>query len=509
MAKIDSGKVIGARGAWNDILSSVVVFLVALPLCLGIAIACGVPPTLGLITGIIGGIVASSMAGCPLQVSGPAAGLTALVFEIVERYGLPSLGIIVLFAGLFQVLAGFLKLGKWFRAVSPAVLHGMLAGIGVLLCASQFHVMLGYKPESSGLPNLITIPTVLIDACRNFGGEAHWVAGLLGVLTLTILIVWKQLHLEKKLHMPGALPAILVTTAVTYLLAPAVDYVSVPANILGSLSFTPAESLARIIDAPILLSALSLALIASAETLLSATAVDQLQSCTHPTKYDKELVAQGVGNVLCGIVGALPMTGVIARSTVNVQSGARTRLSGILHGVWLLVMVVVFPSLLNLIPTASLAALLIFTGIKLVDLGVVHKLKEYGRSEPGIYLATLTMVVATDLLTGVLVGVVLSLMRLVWSMSQLYVRVTQDESKQYVMSLKGTATFLGLPILADALEQVPAGVSLRLDFSRMVHIDHACLELLEGWDKRQRLSGGALSVDWVQLKSRFVSPADA
>lgn len=508
MVKNDSEKTIGVRTIWNDILASVVVFLVALPFCLGIAIACEVPPTLGLVAGIIGGIVVSSLAGCPLQVNGASVGLTALVFEIVERYGLQSLGIIVLFAGFIQILAGFLKLGKWFRAVSPAVLSGMLAGVGVLLCASQFHVMLGYKPESSGLPNLFTVPTALINACRDVGGESHWLAGLLGLLTLAILIAWKALKLEKRLHIPGALPAIVATSAVAYMLSAAVDYVAVPHNILGSLSIMPVQSLSRIIDAPILLSALSLALIASAETLLSATAVDQLQS-SHRTKYDKELVAQGLGNVLCGVVGALPISGGITRSTVNVQSGAKTRLSAVLHGVWLLVMVAVFPSLLNLIPIASLAALLIFGGIRLIDLSVVHKLKDYGHSEPGIYLATLTMVVATDLLTGVLVGLLLSLVRLVWSMSQLNVRLTQDEGSQYVMTLKGAATFLGLPVLADALEQVPAGVSLRLDFSRLVHIDHACLDLLESWQKRQCLSGGELLVDWERLKARFVSPADA
>lgn len=177
MNKPASGEIPGARERLPDLLASLVVFLVALPLYLGIAIACGVPPALGLVTGIIGGLVTSTLAGCRLQVSGPAAGPTVLVFDLVQRHGLAALGVVVLFAGLLQVVAGLLKSGKWFRAVSPAVLHGMLAGIGVLLCASQFHVMFDYKPQASGLPNLLSIPSAVFDTVKAQGGASHLLAG--------------------------------------------------------------------------------------------------------------------------------------------------------------------------------------------------------------------------------------------------------------------------------------------------------------------------------------------
>lgn len=497
------------RGTFKDILASFVVFLVALPLCLGIAVACGVPPAMGLITGIIGGIITGSLAGCRLQISGPAAGLTVLVFDIIEQHGLSSLGLIVLVAGSIQILAGLCRLGKWFRAVSPAVLHGMLAGIGVLICLSQFHIMLDCQPHGSGLPNLFTMPESLIKAVSSAPGTAHFSALLLGCFTLAVLFAWKHWKLDKRLHLPGALPAVVGATFIAWLFAMPVNYVLVPDNILAALSWLPASALPQIFEHTILLAALTMALIASAETLLSASAVDQLQNGPR-THYDRELVAQGVGNMLCGFVGALPMTGVIARSTVNIEAGGQSRLSGILHGFWLLVVVLAFPFVLDFVPTAALAALLVYTGIKLIDPAVIAKLKSFGHREPLIYFVTLFIVVCTDLLTGVLVGLLLALALLVWNISQLSIRVTAGNNpEEMLMSLSGTASFLVLPLLAEALEKVPAGFTLHLEFERLIHIDHACLDLLGNWEKRQLATGGKLAVDWQGLKTRFQNPARA
>ena len=172
----------------KDFLASIVVFLVALPLCMGIAIASGLPPTAGIITGIIGGIVVGFLAGSPLQVSGPAAGLTVIVLQLVQEHGVEMLGVIVLFAGLLQLAAGLLKMGQWFRAVSPAVIHGMLVGIGVLILVSQFHVMLDYKPIGTGIENLIGIPGAIASAISS--GGPHLAAGLIGFLTIAVIFGW-------------------------------------------------------------------------------------------------------------------------------------------------------------------------------------------------------------------------------------------------------------------------------------------------------------------------------
>lgn len=501
----------GSGGAQSnrkrDILASVVVFLVALPLCMGIAIACGVPPALGLITGIVGGLVAGSLSGCPLQVSGPAAGLTVLVYELVTTHGLSALGIVVLLAGLIQLAAGFLKLGRWFRAVSPAVIKGMLAGIGVLIVASQFHVMFDSAPRSSGLANIISIPVEVWNAVTGVGGSGHMWAGIIGLITLVVIVLWKKLGLEKLLHMPGHLPAIVVATLAATFFSLPVAKVNVPANLIEAMSFPTMSSLGSLLEARVLLAALTLALIASAETLLSATAVDQMHQGPR-TNYNKELMSQGIGNMLCGFFGALPMTGVIARSTVNVQAGGTSRLSTALHGVWILLVVMLLPFVLAMIPIASLAALLVYTGFHLVDLKVIRELKRFGTTQLLIYAATVGTIVAIDLLTGVLIGFTLSLVKLVWTMSQIDIHVKEDAaSARHVLTLRGTATFLALPQLAEVLDEVPAGAELHVKFDQLVHIDHACIDLLERFAKRHQDAGGKVVIDWTELLDRFQSPA--
>lgn len=498
--KSGSGK---RHGFLADLLASLVVFLVALPLCLGIAIACGVPPALGLITGVVGGVVVSSLSGCRLQVSGPAAGLTVLVFDLVHRHGLAALGVVVLIAGLLQVAAGLLKVGRWFRAVSPAVIHGMLAGIGVLIVAGQVHVMLDFAPRASGLPNLLAIPGALVDAVSAGSGPAHRQAALVGGFTLLTLFAWKRFALDKKTRVPGALPAVAGAAAIAHAFGLPVAYVSLPDDILMAVSWPGAGWLDLIIQAPILLAALSMALIASAETLISAGAVDLMHRGPR-TENNKELIAQGVGNVVAGFLGSLPITGVIARSSVNIEAGAQSRLSGVLHGLWLALTVAALPFVVNMLPVSSLAALLVFTGIKLVDPAVFRRLKQYSHFEAGIYLGTLVMVVATDLLTGVLVGLLLSLAKLVLNMAHLDVRLAKDtDGAGFTLKLSGYCTFLGIPRLSETLDAIPAGAKVRLDIDHLNRIDHACIDLIENWERRHVLTGGSLSADWGEIRRRL------
>ena len=488
----------------RDLLASVVVFLVALPLCMGISIASGMPPTAGIITGIIGGIVVGMLAGSPLQVSGPAAGLSVLVLELVKTHGVEMIGTIVLFAGLLQFVAGQLKLGQWFRAVSPAVIHGMLAGIGVLILAAQFHVMLDGKPIGTGVQNLLGIPAAIMEAVKL--GDHHMTAGQLGIATIAVIFGWGAFAPKNLRVVPAPLVGVVFAMAAAALFhLDTINYVEVPDNfLLGAVNSIPTlEKLMRIAEWPILLGAISIAFIASAETLLCATAVDQMHSGER-TKYDKELWAQGVGNALCGVFGVLPMTGVIVRSGANVEAGAQTRASAILHGVWLLIFAAVLPWTLRYIPLSALAAVLVFTGYKLAYPKVVPTLLMYGHGEVLIYLATIVTIVLPNLLTGVLTGLGLSLAKLLYSFSHLEVVKEENPAQNRVdLYLKGAATLIRLPQLAAELETFKSGTNIHVHIGELDYIDHACIDLLTNWDKQHKATGGHLEIEWEGLANKY------
>lgn len=623
----------------QDFMASVVVFLVALPLCMGIAIASGVPVAAGLITGIVGGLVVGVIAGCPLQVSGPAAGLTVIIIEVVQKYGLETLGIVVLIAGVFQLLAGIFKLGQWFRAVSPAVIKGMLAGIGVLIFASQFHVMIDDKPKGSGIANLLTIPQAIVKAfdipefhsqeSRQFHrqklqevGELHrqqieiqekvgeiyphlhdpelefteqqkaaaketlaqlkprqeklsseladvvaeleevekhynspertaaveaaaraanlqsqlalekleedspaellaaqdtaveklqslldnlknhHIAAHLGIIAILSIVAWKFVPGKLKI-IPGPLVAVVVATIGAAVLSLPVFYVEIPDRLWDGVHFPSLAVLADANLATLLQTGLLIAVVASAETLLCATAVDQMHDGQR-TDYDRELSAQGVGNIVCGFLGVLPMTGVIVRSSANIQAGGKTRLSAILHAVWLLLFVAALGFLLRQIPTASLAAILVYTGFKLVNIQAIRDLAKFGTSEVLIYAATVGTIVCTDLLTGVLTGIGLAAAKLLYGFSHLETDLQVDKEKNSAtLHLRGAATFLRLPAVAAELDDVPRGAELHVDFQHLNYIDHACLELLINWAEQHKNTGGQLTIDWESLHARF------
>jgi MFS superfamily sulfate permease-like transporter len=484
----------------RDFLASIVVFLVALPLCMGISLASGMPPTAGIITGIVGGIIVGVISGAPLQVSGPAAGLSVLVWQLVDQFGLEMIGVIILFAGLIQLVAGLCKLGQWFRAVSPAVINGMLAGIGVLILASQFHVMLDYKPIGTGVQNLMGILTSLMNAINE--GGPHLQALGIGVLTIATIFGWSALAPKSWRLFPAPLVGAIVGIAAAQLMGfTDLKYVNVPDNIWAETIFPTPERLMRIMEWPVLIGAISVAFIASAETLLCATAVDQMHKGPR-TKYDRELTAQGVGNTICGFLGVLPMTGVIVRSGANVEAGAVTRASAIMHGVWLLLFVSALPFTLKYIPLSALAAILVFTGYKLAYPKIVPTLLKYGRGEVLIYFVTIIMIVATNLLEGVLVGLGLSLIKLLYAFSHLEIR--KDEADSRVdLYLKGSATLIRLPKLAAELEQLKPGANVHVHINELDYIDHACLDLLTNWDRQHAATGGSLTIEWDELSKKY------
>ncbi|MGE0129988.1 MAG: SulP family inorganic anion transporter [Blastocatellales bacterium] len=479
-----------------------VVFLVALPLSMGIAIASGVPPALGLITGIIGGIVVGMISGSPLQVSGPAAGLSVLVWDIVNQHGIGMLGPILLLAGVLQAIMGVSRVGQWFRAISPAVIQGMLGGIGVLIIASQFHVLVDDGPKGTGLQNLLSIPASIYKGIVPLDGSSHHLAALVGLITIAIIFAWS--HVPKKLQfVPAPLVAVLLMTIAAAVFQMPIKYVNIDGNLFGMMQLPTAESLGKLLNGSLLGSSLALCFIASAETLLSASAVDRLHQGVR-AKYNRELFAQGVGNTLCGLVGALPMTGVIVRSKTNVEAGAKTRLSAILHGVWIVGLVMLAPSLLAKIPTTALAAVLVYTGFKLVSPKVVRELKPYGKAEVAIYFATVIGIVATNLLVGVLIGLGLALLKLFYTFSHLEVRLrTEPVSNVTTVSLNGAATFIRLPKLAAALESIPAGTKVNLEIDQLSYIDHACLDLIANWRKQHVARDGQAAVPWEDLHQRY------
>jgi MFS superfamily sulfate permease-like transporter len=296
---------------------------------------------------------------------------------------------------------------------------------------------------------------------------------------------------------------IVAIIAATMLGLDAIKYVEVPDNIWSVTVFPTADRLMRILEPSILIGAVSIAFIASAETLLCATAVDQMHSGPR-TKYDKELSAQGVGNTICGLLGVLPMTGVIVRSGANVEAGAQTRASAILHGVWLLLFASVLPFTLRYIPVSALAAVLVFTGYKLAYPKIVPTLLKFGKGEVFIYFVTIVTIVLTNLLEGVLVGLALSLIKLLYAFSHLELRKEENAAEKRVdLYLKGSATLIRLPMLAAALEQFKPNTHVHVHIDELDYIDHACIDLLTNWDRQHRATGGSLEIEWEGLSQKY------
>jgi MFS superfamily sulfate permease-like transporter len=483
----------------KDVLPSLVVFLVALPLCMGVAIASGMPPAAGILAGIVGGIAVGMIASSPFQVSGPTVGLAMIVWDIVNRYGVGALGLVVFFAGLLQLCFGALRLGRVFRAVSPAVVQGMLSGIGLLILFSQLQVMLDAKPKGSGLDNLIALPELLFKVLTLNDG-VHEAAALIGILTIGTILIWEKLPIEKlRSSLPPTLLAIIISTVAATVLGLNLHRVQLPESILLALKPLDLSSVGQY-GWTALQQALVVALVGSAETLLTANALDRM--LPGQSKYDQELIAQGVGNTICGAIGALPIAGVIVRSSVNVKAGARTKASTVLHGVWLLLFTLCFPNLLSLIPAASLAAVLVYAGYKLIDVRAAKRIAEHGHAELLIFIATTLAILTTDLLTGVLVGVVMSAAKLLYVFCKLDI-VKAQTNGCITLQLIGAATFLSLPNLADLLDDLPVNTELHVDFSRLTYIDHASLDLLMKWQEQYKNQGGTLTIDWGSLQAKF------
>ncbi|MER6154666.1 SulP family inorganic anion transporter [Streptomyces sp. NPDC001868] len=467
----------------QDFGASLVVFLVALPLCVGVAVASGVPAELGLVTGIVGGLVAGLMPGSSLQVSGPAAGLTVLVFEAVRQFGLPALGVIVLAAGLLQLAMGALKLGRWFRAISVSVVEGMLAGIGLVIIAGQLYAAAGLKAPASGIDKIAGLPGAFVDA---LGSTAALASLAIGAGTVAVMVLWKRLPKKAQL-VPGALAAVLLATLATLAFSLPVANVEVK-GLLDSIQPPGLDAFGELADVAIIGTILAFTLIASAESLFSAAAVDRMHDGPR-TEYDKELMAQGAGNTVCGLLGALPMTAVIVRSSANLQAGAKTKASRVMHGVWLLLFAALLPGALALIPLPALAGILVHAGWKLIPFREIVSLWRTHRGEALILVATAVAIVAVNMFEGVLIGLALSVAKTAWEASHIKLEVIDKGAGPVQAYLSGNATFLRLPKILDNLEALPQDRPIELHLTGLHHLDHACRTALENWASRHSATG--------------------
>jgi carbonic anhydrase len=464
-----------------DLPASAVVFLVAIPLSLGIALASGAPIMAGLVAAVVGGVVAGLVGGSPLQVTGPAAGLTVVVAELVARFGWPTTCVITIGAGLVQIGFGFLRVGRYAAAIPPAVVHGMLAGIGISIALAQLHVVLGGRPGADPWENAAGLPGQIAAVAPT--------ALAVGVVTIALVVAWPKVAGRLR-EVPGPLVAVVAATVLA-LAWPQVPRVDLPGGLLDAIAFPvlPQGEWAALAGG-----ALTVALIASVESLLSAVAVDRMHTGPR-TRVDRELVGQGAANTVSGMLGGLPVTGVIVRSSANVAAGARTRLSTVLHGVWIAVFALVLAGLVETIPLAALAGLLVVVGARLVDPADIRAARAHG--ELVVYLGTVAGVLAVNLLAGVGIGLALAGFLVLRRAVRAHVRTEQPGDEPWRVVAEGILSFLSVPALSRELGRVPVGEPVQIHL-HVDYLDHAARDHLSSWATRHRATGG--SVEVVELR---------
>jgi carbonic anhydrase len=479
------------RNLRYDLPASLVVFLVALPLSLGIAIASGAPLMAGLIAAVVGGIVAGSIGGSALQVSGPAAGLTVVVAGLIEDFGWQMTCVITICAGALQILFGVIRVARAALGVAPVVVHAMLAGIGVTIVLQQVHVLMGGDSRRSAWDNIKALPSGILHH------ELHEV--IVGGIVIAILLLWPKLPAKVR-AIPGALVAIVVATVVAEAAGlEGVDRITLSANFFKAISLP--HLAARLPDGQpwvseigeIALGVLTVALIASVESLLSAVAIDKLHNGPR-TNFDREMIGQGSANVVSGLLGGLPVTGVIVRSSTNVAAGARTRMSAVLHGAWILLFASLFTKLVGLIPESALAGLLIVIGIQLVKLAHIKIAWHTGNF--AVYVITIGCVVFLNLLEGVAIGLAAAIGILLTRLVRAPIEAKpygDDESKHWRVDIDGTLSFLLLPRLTKVLSELPPGSDVRLTLNAD-YIDDSVSEAISDWRHAHEATGGMVII---------------
>ncbi|GAA3864328.1 SulP family inorganic anion transporter [Saccharothrix violaceirubra] len=480
----------GPPRLWRtDLPASLVVFLIAVPLSLGFAAASGAPLIAGLVSAAVGGIVAGALGGAPLQVSGPAAGMVLIIGSVIATYGWPATAMITVGAGLVQVLAGLSRVGRAALALPPAVVHGLLAGIGVTIAVGQLVVLVGADAAPSTTTNLS-----LLASATPVPAEL-----LVGTTAVIVLLLWPRL--PRVGSVPAPLPAVLAATLVGTTLP--VARVDLPGNPLHDLALPrlPHGSVFGIAVAVV-----TVAAVTAVESLLSAVALDKLHDGPR-ADLDRELVAQGVANAVSGACGGLPLSGGIARSSAGIAAGARGRATPILHGVWIAVFVIALGGLLESIPLSALAGVLLVIGVKLVSPRRIRTLWRHG--EFAGYAVTAIGVTVFGLVSGVLLGVGVAVLRSLYRLTHSSIKVEDDLDGPRVV-IRGALVFLAVGRLVRVLRDVPLGLRVTLEL-HIDFLDHGAFEAIDEWRTGYERLGGHVDVDEVHdtwfSKARGGTPA--
>jgi MFS superfamily sulfate permease-like transporter len=507
----------------HDLPASIVVFLVALPLCLGIALASGAPLLSGLITGIVGGIVVALASGSPLAVSGPAAGLAVVVLNAITSLGsYEAFLLAVVLAGALQIVLGALRAGiiGWYFPAS--VIRGLLAAIGALLILKQVPHALGIDTDYMGDTSFLGgAERNTFDEVGYALGHVSWAALIVSGLGLAILFGWDKLPASRQPKwLRAPLLVVALGIAVNALLAAvwpdgalrAEHLVQIPsggpAALVDSLRF---PDLSRIGDPAIWIAAGTLAIVASLETLLSIEAMDKLDPFKRTTPTNRELVAQGVGNIVAGAIGGLPMTAVIVRGTTNVHSGARTKASAFFHGIWLLLAVLALPALLNRIPLAALAAVLLHVGYKLSPLDLFKKMYRRGWPELLPFLATFFGILFTDLLKGVGIGMAVAIFFILKRNLETpyFLRNPErrlEDGRAFIrIELSEDVSFLNKASVIRVLQDIPKDATVEIDGSRSCFIHPDVIEVIDDFRTEARLKNIQVELIGVPKKGGHVS----
>ena len=480
----------------SDLLSGLVVFLVALPLCLGIAVASGAPTAFaGVITGIIGGIVVGFLSGSNVSVSGPAAGLIAIVLAAITNLGYEAFLLAVVIAGVIQLGMGIIKAGGISSYVPTSVIEGMLAAIGIIIIMKEFPHAIGYDKNHEGdFFNLEKgVETGFFTEIINSINYAHMGSIIITVISIAILVAFNKVPFLKKIKaIPGALAVVIVgivlneiflRTGSSLAIKGAEHLVTLPkASTIDEFKnlFTHPD-FSAITNSKVWILGVTIAIVASIETLLCIEAGDKMDPMKRLSSSNTELKAQGVGNVLTGLLGGLPMTSVIVRTTANINAGAKTRLSAMIHGILLLVAVLSIPFLLNKIPMACLAAILIMIGLKLASVKVFKHMWDAGKYQFIPFMVTVIAVVVTDLLKGVGIGLAVSIIFILkgnMKLAYFFKKQEHHEGETIHIDLAQEVSFLNKAAIKETLRHLPENSRVIIDAANTVYIDYDVLQMI-------------------------------
>lgn len=471
----------------HDLPAGLTVFFIALPLCLGIALASGAPLYSGILSGIIGGLMVSLISGSRYGVSGPAAGLSTIVAAAIISLGDFQLFLLaVMVAGLFQFLLGVFKLGGIANYFPSAVIKGMLAAIGIILISKQIPLALGYDQ-----PNFWA--TVFTNGFSEFSLHISGGVILLTVISLAVLIGFQQPFAKKLNMIPAPLLVVVVGVILNYLFTQSgsalalkpTELVNIPPDIFTSITFPDISQLFS--TSEIWKDGLVIGLVATLETLLSVEAIDKLDPHNNVTPVNRELVAQGIGNMTCGLLGAIPITAVIVRGSANIDAGAKSKMSAFIHGLFLFFAVLLLPFLLNMIPYAALAAILLITGYNLTKPKLYKSMWAIGWKQFIPFAATIIIIVSDDLLVGVTVGLVISLFFIIQNNFKAEYKITkslQHVTPVYTITLHNNVTFLNKIKLRDELDKIPEYSVVTIDGSHCHFIDYDVLEIISEYGNK-------------------------